>query len=102
MIQRRSQPPPETEWTDFEPTFQERLAAMRPAWMSEAACKGQTDLFFPTVGGDVQEAKEICRSCPVRADCLGHAMSASGWGLHGVWGGVSQKKRLRMHRGAVA
>jgi WhiB family redox-sensing transcriptional regulator len=43
------------------------------------------DLFFAEMPADVEEAKKLCRGCPVRLPCLATAMRrAEPWG---VWGG---------------
>ena len=41
-------------------------------WQSRANCMGvDPDLFFPERGASTREAKEVCRGCVVREDCLG-------------------------------
>src|ERR1700740_143803 len=44
-------------------------------WQDRALC-AQTDpeAFFPEKGGSTREAKKICRSCEVRAECLEYAL----------------------------
>ena len=43
------------------------------------------DLFFAEVPADVEEAKALCRNCPVREACLTGALDRrEPWG---VWGG---------------
>jgi len=74
-----------------------------PAWHEKAACRGaDPDLFFPPEeGGKAQarKAKAICGGCPVRTECLAHAIRH---GEHwGVWGGVSERDR-RQPRAAGA
>ena len=46
-------------------------------WQDRALC-AQTDpeAFFPEKGGSTREAKRVCRSCEVRAECLEYAASA--------------------------
>ncbi len=41
------------------------------AWQSDALC-AQTDpeAFFPEKGGSTRDAKKICTTCEVRAQCL--------------------------------
>ena len=50
-----------------------------PWWWFEGLC-AQTDpeLFFPEKGGSVREAKRVCAACPVRAQCLEHALAHDG------------------------
>jgi hypothetical protein len=45
-------------------------------WQDEANCLGvDPDLFFPERGASTREAKEVCRGCVVRLDCLEYALS---------------------------
>ena len=57
---------------------------------------GEHPRFFPSNGLGVEAAEQICRSCPVRAECLESAL------LHrieqGVWGGASGRERRRILR----
>ncbi len=54
------------------------------AWMRDAAFAGMdTDLFFP-------------ERCPVRAECLEHALTAPE--EHGTWGGTSEPERRQLRR----
>ena len=51
-------------------------------WRNDAACLGaDPDLFFPigTAGpalDQIDEAKRLCRACPVRERCLAWALEA--------------------------
>ena len=66
-------------------------------WQDRAACLGMDpDLFFPERGASTREAKSICRSCPVRVDCLEFAL-ANGEKF-GIWGGMSERERRRIRR----
>lgn len=70
------------------------------AWMEHAACLGQDpDLFFPPPGTypSSEHAIEICRSCPVREQCLDWAIANHQ--DHGIWGGLNAKQRSRIRRG---
>ena len=45
------------------------------SWQDEANCLGvDPDLFFPERGASTCEAKEVCRGCVVRMDCLEYAL----------------------------
>jgi len=69
----------------------------RPAWMEDAVCRGEpSNLFFPRNEGVSEEALSYCRRCPVRRECLDHAMSHPG--LRGCWGGTSERERIRLRR----
>ena len=50
-------------------------------------CRGaEPELFFPGPGESADQAKAICASCPVRAECL--ALARANEERFGVWGGV--------------
>jgi WhiB family transcriptional regulator, redox-sensing transcriptional regulator len=67
------------------------------AWMLQGSCRGsQTRAFFPSDGSGVESAQRICRTCPVREECLEYALRH-----HidqGVWGGASERERRRIIR----
>ncbi len=66
-------------------------------WKSRANCLGvDPDLFFPERGMSTREAKEVCRGCVVREDCLEYAL-ANGEKF-GIWGGLSERERRRIRR----
>ncbi|WP_433856735.1 WhiB family transcriptional regulator [Streptomyces kronopolitis] len=74
-------------------------------WTQDAACAGEkTAVFFPagTTGTpieiDVQYAKTFCDRCPVRGQCLAHALTFRE--DHGVWGGLDENERAEMIRQA--
>src|SRR6478609_6340438 len=50
----------------------------------------------PTVNGARREAaaKQLCHSCPVRAECAAHALATRE--PYGVWGGFTEAERLRL------
>jgi WhiB family redox-sensing transcriptional regulator len=72
----------------------------QPDWQERALC-AQTDpeAFFPEKGGSTREAKRICASCEVRAECLEYALAFDE--RFGIWGGLSERERRRLKRGAV-
>ena len=82
------------------------LASRDFAWRDRAACKdSHPELFFPIgSSGDALEeidsAKAICRSCPVRRDCLAFAIETNQ--ESGVWGGMSEEERRKLRRDWVA
>jgi WhiB family transcriptional regulator, redox-sensing transcriptional regulator len=66
-------------------------------WQRYANCMGvDPDLFFPERGASTKEAKEVCRGCVVREDCLEFAL-ANGEKF-GIWGGLSERERRRIRR----
>ncbi|MGW1998420.1 WhiB family transcriptional regulator [Embleya sp. NPDC001921] len=56
-------------------------------WWEHAACKGQSELFFPERNADISRAKKICAACPVREICLAEELErfspAHRWGVRG-------------------
>ncbi len=66
-------------------------------WQGQANCMGvDPDLFFPERGASTREAKEVCRGCVVREDCLEYAL-ANGEKF-GIWGGLSERERRKIRR----
>ncbi len=66
-------------------------------WQDLANCLGvDPDLFFPERGASTREAKEVCKGCVVREDCLEYAL-ANGEKF-GIWGGLSERERRRIRR----
>ena len=66
-------------------------------WMARGNCRAvDPTTFFPSDGVGVDVAREICRSCPVRLDCLEYALFHRI--DHGVWGGSSERERRRIAR----
>ncbi|HEX2048812.1 MAG TPA: WhiB family transcriptional regulator [Acidimicrobiales bacterium] len=82
------------------------LASQDYAWRDGAACKdSHPELFFPigSTGDALEEiaaAKAICRSCPVRRECLAFAVETNQ--ESGVWGGLSEDERRPLRREWVA
>ena len=67
------------------------------SWQDFANCLGvDPDLFFPERGASTREAKEVCRGCVVREECLEYAL-ANGEKF-GIWGGLSERERRRIRR----
>ncbi|PIE27809.1 MAG: transcription factor WhiB [Micrococcales bacterium] len=69
-------------------------------WQELALC-AQTDpeAFFPEKGGSTREAKKVCASCEVRAQCLDYALANDE--RFGIWGGLSERERRRLKKRAV-
>ncbi|MBL1091557.1 WhiB family transcriptional regulator [Streptomyces sp. NPDC001739] len=71
-------------------------------WRHRARCRDEDpELFFP-VGStgpsllQIQEAKAVCRQCPVIAECRDWAL-ASGQD-NGIWGGLDEEERRAERR----
>ncbi len=69
-------------------------------WQERALC-AQTDpeAFFPEKGGSTREAKKVCTTCEVRAECLDYALANDE--RFGIWGGLSERERRKLKRRAV-
>jgi len=66
-------------------------------WQDFANCLGvDPELFFPERGESTREAKEVCKGCSVREDCLEYALSNGE--KFGIWGGLSERERRRIRR----
>ncbi|OQR61190.1 transcription factor WhiB [Streptomyces maremycinicus] len=71
-------------------------------WREHAECRHEDpDLFFPigTSGPallQTEQAKTVCRRCPVQEQCLEWAMETDQ--TLGVWGGTSENERRALKR----
>ncbi|MEU6305864.1 WhiB family transcriptional regulator [Streptomyces sp. WAC 01325] len=73
-------------------------------WRGHAACRHEDpDLFYPigTSGPTVlqtEQAKAVCRRCPVRDQCLRWALDMDQF--IGIWGGTSEAERRALRQRA--
>src|SRR5690606_12488566 len=71
-------------------------------WRHHAACRDEDpELFFPigTSGPallQVEQAKAVCRRCPVSAECLTWALDRPE--EYGIWGGLTEGERGELIR----
>jgi WhiB family transcriptional regulator, redox-sensing transcriptional regulator len=66
-------------------------------WQADAACHdADAELFFSLDEARQQEALAMCAECPVRRECLEHAL-ANGE-QYGIWGGLREGERRRLMR----
>lgn len=80
---------------------------MPDSWRDQASCLDEDpELFFP-IGStgpaleQIEEAKAVCRRCPVAAQCLSWALDTGE--AFGVWGGLSEdERRAELRRRARA
>jgi WhiB family redox-sensing transcriptional regulator len=81
--------------------LQRRRDAQGTDWRDYAACHDvDPELFFPlgTIGASVpqiEQAKRICRTCPVARPCLRWALDH---GVAGIWGGTTEEERRQQRR----
>ena len=82
------------------------LANADYGWRGEALCRDtDPELFFPigTTGAalvQIEQARAVCRQCPVQADCLDFALTTNQ--DSGIWGGTSEEERRVLRREFVA
>ena len=70
---------------------------MNRNWVGKAACSGlDPAVFYPPTDEDADEAKSIGAACPVQEPCLEHAIEMRE--KNGVWGGATERERLRIIR----
>jgi WhiB family redox-sensing transcriptional regulator len=65
-------------------------------WRTAALCRttDAEDLFV--TGAAQREARQFCRTCPVRTECLAHALDQRI--EFGVWGGMTERERRALLR----
>jgi WhiB family redox-sensing transcriptional regulator len=65
-------------------------------WRTAARCRtaNAEDLFVR--GARQREARDFCRTCPVRTECLAHALDQRV--EFGVWGGMTERQRRALLR----
>ncbi|MFF0746349.1 WhiB family transcriptional regulator [Streptomyces sp. NPDC004111] len=70
--------------------------ALGTEWAARARCRTvDPDVLF-VEGAAQNRAKALCTGCPVRADCLAHALDHRI--EHGVWGGMTERERRALLR----
>jgi WhiB family transcriptional regulator, redox-sensing transcriptional regulator len=71
--------------------------ALPSSWQDQAACRdADPELFFSTDDGSRREALTLCAPCPVRTECLEHALAHRE--AYGIWGGTDEQERKRLVR----
>jgi WhiB family transcriptional regulator, redox-sensing transcriptional regulator len=67
------------------------------SWQDAAACRdADPELFFATDETSRHDALTMCSTCPVRMECLEHALTNRE--VYGVWGGTDENERKRLSR----
>lgn len=68
---------------------------MPRSWVQLALCRNKPHVsFFPERGETLDPARLTCAECPVRQQCLDHALKHDI--QHGIWGGMSARERKRI------
>jgi WhiB family redox-sensing transcriptional regulator len=70
--------------------------AGRRNWRSAARCRTADAEELFVSGARQREARSFCRACPVRTECLAHALDERI--EFGVWGGATERERRALLR----
>jgi WhiB family redox-sensing transcriptional regulator len=58
------------------------------------------EMYYPPKGLqasiEIRLAKELCKTCPVKTQCLNYAVTANE--AFGIWGGMTPNERARLRR----
>jgi len=65
-------------------------------WAREANCAGQDPEALFVRGKAQHDAKAVCKTCPVLAQCLAEALDNRT--EFGVWGGMTERERRALLR----
>ena len=66
-------------------------------WATFAACQDANGMtFFPQTRSETEAALAVCAICPVRDECLEHALETNE--RFGIWGGTTEKERRALSR----
>jgi WhiB family transcriptional regulator, redox-sensing transcriptional regulator len=66
-------------------------------WQRDAACRdADPEQFFSNDDRDREAALAMCAACPVRTECLEHALATRE--SYGIWGGTDEHDRKRLLR----
>ncbi|GLZ52892.1 WhiB family transcriptional regulator [Actinomycetospora sp. NBRC 106378] len=60
-------------------------------WRREARCRHEDPDTLFVQGAQQRDVREVCRACPVRTECLAHALDNRI--KFGVWGGMTERER---------
>ena len=74
------------------------LGFVEQEWRRYALCIGRHDedptFFFPEKGSSTVRVKEFCAECPVKSDCILHAITVNE--RFGIWGGMGERARRKV------
>lgn len=65
-----------------------------PDWAQAICAQTDPEAFYPEKGGSTRAAKQVCRGCPIRRECLEDALARDE--RFGVWGGLSERERRQL------
>jgi len=75
--------------------------------LEDPACRSvPPELFFPLGYGreftrQIEEAKAVCRSCPVYRRCLDYVTANPDLAPEGIWAATTPKERRKMREGGT-
>lgn len=65
-------------------------------WSLSARCRETQPDYLFVRGAEQNKAKQLCKGCPVRVECLAEALDNQiEWG---VWGGMTERERRALLR----
>jgi WhiB family transcriptional regulator, redox-sensing transcriptional regulator len=71
--------------------------ASRGNWRAFARCRTKDAEGLFVTGARQRAVRSFCRACPVRTECLAHALDQRV--EFGVWGGMTERERRALLRG---
>ena len=86
--------------TNIQPS---RASDMEMFQQGNCSSKNLTHLFYSTEKTGQEQAKKVCKGCPVKGSCLNYALEnpEENMGGTGVWGGTTAEERKPL-RGEIA
>ena len=83
--------------SDPMPLHRPLVAEGSKDWQERAACSQVDPEAFPSDPVDrLHEAKQVCRRCPVKEECLAYALKNHE--QFGIWGGLTERERRRLKK----
>lgn len=73
-----------------------RRVTVNTGWVKEAACSSIDPEALFAEDPAQRTVKVLCIDCPVRIECLAHALDNRI--KHGVWGGMTERERRALLR----
>lgn len=79
----------------------EKLRNRDLSWRTDARCHGAPHtVFFVERGASTDDARRVCRHCPVAVECLEYAVEMNE--PAGIWGGLTLRERRDLRRASQA
>ncbi|MGY0021450.1 WhiB family transcriptional regulator [Streptomyces sp. cg35] len=74
----------------------EAVSGEQDTWWERAACQQEDGEELFAEGAAQSAGKRVCAACPVKTECLAHALDRRI--DHGVWGGMTERERRALLR----